>query len=333
MTYTRAFFLTLLWFALLAAVGAAWLFYPRFVDWATLHSGWERGDLMNKDLPLVPGLALLVPIALGGLGVNLFAWGHAIENARNDERKRLIAKASLADERLDKIGDLQRDFETQQGALRAALLERTQLREENARQGHEIAKLKAERAVGVGAGLITGPFISGVGGNGAGGSVSAFGPGFQSVLSQMAKMQPDEHKRLELVTRSPNNYTIRVPAGTRSCKILWPNGEVTVYDAEKGAWPEKMKEGAPEPAAVGGQVPYRIKAEPLKISDLREGDEIVFMGASTEIGVARVLHPFLQGDLGCCNLEIKVVIEHRKGGPQYTITEKQVLGVLRRIGS
>lgn len=324
MTYTRAFFLTLLWFALLAAVGAAWLFYPRFVDWAMLHSGWERGDLINKDLPLVPGLALLAPIALGGLLGNLFAWGGAIENARNDERKRLIAKASLADECSAKIGDLQRDFETQQGALRAALLERTHLREENARQGHEIATLKAERAAG-GTGLITGPFISGVGGNGAGGSVSAFGPGFQSVFSQLVKMQPDEQKRMELVTRSPNNYTIRVPAGTRSCKILWPNGEVTVYDAEKGAWPDKMKEGAPEPAAVGGQVPYRIKAEPLKISDLREGDEVIYLGDRSSAGLATIKIGTVKQ---CSTFGIdRVLIDGEN------VWHNDILGVLRRIGS
>lgn len=326
MTYTRACFLTLLWFALLAAVGAAWLFYPRFVDWATLHSGWERGDLINKDLPLVPGLALLAPIALGGLLGNLFAWGGAIENARNDERKRLIAKASLADERGAKIGDLQRDFETQQGALRAALLERTHLREENARQGHEIAKLKAERAAG-GAGLITGPFISGVGGNGAGGSVTAFGPGFQSVLSQLVKMQPDEQKRVELITRESNNYTIRMPAGTRSCKILWPNGEVTVYDAEKGAWPEKMKEGAPEPAAVGGQVPYRIKAEPLKISDLREGDEVVYR---MDDGTGCLFHGTFWHRSGFDGDWVNVRLS---SGKISQVKPALVVGIIRRIGS
>lgn len=82
-----------------------------------------------------------------------------------------------------------------------------------------------------------------------------------------------------------------------------------------------------EPAAVsaGGSVPYRIKAQPLKISDLRVGDEVVYLGDKSPAGLSTVLVGKVQEEsaFGCDEVVI--------GGKR--VWHSEILGTVRRIGA
>lgn len=324
----RLFFCWALTLLLAATTAASLLFWPLFVDWAVIHTGWSRQALMpDAD---GPGPVLVPVVACGIVTLMAFFWAvfttiAYLADRASAELQRLHAQDQRATTLSYQLKELQGALETcqKERAIAQKALEEATKRTEPDTLSNLVQQIgamaKGRRAIssnmaGAGGGVNNGPYISaGVGGSGISGTVAV--PWGETIFPPLFK----------------DCVTIRPPRHLRSARVEWPNGEVTVYEKGMVARPEKMVGApepacgeAPEPAAVGGPVPYRIKAEPLKISDLRDGDEVVFIGASTEMGVGSIV------SIASTSL---LVIEHRPGGTRYTIEVSQVLGILRRIGS
>lgn len=286
------------------AVLALWLCWPQVATWAS-QFGWPRESFLNQSAQAAfwaPGGMLLL---LAWIGV-LFATLSAIIDGNTEEQKRLRKQDARANELNDELN-------TCQAKLTLEQLERTRYFEQCTKHIDEIRHLKAqlelERALGrpkeptlAGQAQSTANVFSQLRGGGGGG-----GRGCTLPIRAVRKEQSDSEKEAAILIADFG----RDKAAEISISVL------DYLEAEH----------LPQHARVGGSVPYRIKAEPLKISDLREGDEVICkMDDETGCLYQGGLWHSGQFDGDWVNVRLS-------DGKIRQVNPSLVVGVLRRIGS
>jgi hypothetical protein len=294
------------WFFVLlnaAAIAGVALFWPAFAKWVAPHSGWSLEVLLsvgpNSHYTNVMAILCIFAVpAIMGAGAMQAAY---LFQRHDAEAIRLREQDARADRLSIELESVKASYEQCQVNFTLKCKELEGVRNENVQLATKIAGLKGvidklEKPTGYGG---WGALLQGMG---------AMNHGAGDTMAQLTGIfgKPKEPTLMDQLTS-----VMRTMAQFKSS-----------HDRLNDVKVEPPKQHNYE-FAGGNPVPYRIKAEPLLISSLREGDEVVFIGASTELGIGTVE-----------NVEHEnVCITHRRGGKEYSITERQILGVLRRIGS